>query len=100
MELVIKMAWEFPGGLVVKILHFCWSLGLILVGEQRYHKLCSKKKKKKGLSTRRSACVLSHLSHISLCNAMDCSPADSSVHEIFQARILAWVAISFSRGCS
>ena len=47
MELVIKMAWEFPGGLVVKILHFCWSLGLILVGEQRYHKLCSKKKKKR-----------------------------------------------------
>ena len=32
-----------------------------------------------------------------LCNPMDCSPAGSSVHEIFQARILEWVAISFSR---
>ena len=31
---------------------------------------------------------------------MDCSPPGSSVHEIFQARILAWVAISFSRGSS
>ena len=31
---------------------------------------------------------------------MDCSPAGSSVHEIFQARILEWVAISFSRGSS
>ena len=31
---------------------------------------------------------------------MDCSPPDSSVHEIFQARILKWVAISFSRGSS
>ena len=29
---------------------------------------------------------------------MDCSPPGSSVHEIFQARILEWVAISFSRG--
>ena len=27
---------------------------------------------------------------------MDCSPPDSSVHGIFQARILEWVAISFS----
>jgi len=26
---------------------------------------------------------------------MDCSPPGSSVHEIFQARILEWVAISF-----
>ena len=29
---------------------------------------------------------------------MDCSPPGSSVHEIFQAKILEWVAISFSRG--
>ena len=29
---------------------------------------------------------------------MDCSPPGSSVHGIFQARILEWVAISFSRG--
>ena len=31
---------------------------------------------------------------------MDCSPLGSSIHEIFQARILEWVAISFSRGSS
>ena len=29
---------------------------------------------------------------------MDCSPPSSSIHGIFQARILEWVAISFSRG--
>ena len=29
---------------------------------------------------------------------MDCSSPGSSVHGIFQARILEWVAISFSRG--
>jgi len=31
---------------------------------------------------------------------MDCSPPDSSVHGISRARILEWVAISFSRGSS
>ena len=31
---------------------------------------------------------------------MDCSPPGFSVHEIFQARILEWVAISFSRRSS
>ena len=35
-----------------------------------------------------------------LCNLMDCSLSGSSVHGIFQARILEWVAISFSRGSS
>ena len=35
-----------------------------------------------------------------LCNPMDFSPPGSSVLEIFQARILDWVAISFSRGSS
>ena len=33
-----------------------------------------------------------------LCDPMDCSPPDYSVHGIFQARILEWVAISSSRG--
>ena len=31
------------------------------------------------------------------CNPMDRSPPGSSVHEISQARVLEWVAISFSR---
>ena len=31
-----------------------------------------------------------------LCDPTDCSLPDSSVHGIFQARILEWVAISFS----
>ena len=35
-----------------------------------------------------------------LCNPMDCSPPGSSVHGIFQARILEWVAIRFSRESS
>ena len=32
-----------------------------------------------------------------LCDPMDCSPPDSSIHGILQARILEWVVISFSR---
>ena len=35
-----------------------------------------------------------------LCDPMDCSPPGSSVHGILQARILEWVAISFSRESS
>ena len=33
-----------------------------------------------------------------LCDPMDCGPPGSSVHGIFQARVLEWVAIAFSRG--
>ena len=35
-----------------------------------------------------------------LCNPMDCSPPDSSVYGIFQARILEWNATSSSRESS
>ena len=46
--------------------------------------------------------VSSEVSHLcpTLCNSMDCNLPGSSVHGIFQARILEWVAISFSRGSS
>ena len=36
-------------------------------------------------------------SFLTLCDPMDCSLPCSSVHGIFQARILEWVALSFSR---
>jgi len=31
---------------------------------------------------------------------MDCSLSGSSIHGIFQARVLEWIAIAFSRGSS
>ena len=39
------------------------------------------------------------LSHVLFCNPMDCSPP-GSVHGIFQARIMEWVAMPSSRGSS
>ena len=42
-------------------------------------------------------CVcVSHLVMSTLCDPMDCNPPGSSVHGILQARLLEWVAISFS----
>ena len=38
------------------------------------------------------------LSCLTLCDPKDYSLMDSSVHGIFQARILEWVAISSSQG--
>ena len=32
------------------------------------------------------------------CDPMDCSPPGSSVHGIFQARVLEWGAIAFTDG--
>ena len=37
---------------------------------------------------------------LTLCDPMDYSLPGSSIHGIFQARVLEWVAISFSRGSS
>ena len=50
-----------------------------------------------------STCLLLpiHLPHASMlwsCDTMDCSPPGSFVRGLFQARILEWVAISFSLG--
>ena len=43
-------------------------------------------------------CCLVAQSCLTLCNTMDCSPPDSSLRGVSQARILEWVAISFSMG--
>ena len=37
---------------------------------------------------------------LTLCDTMDCSLSGFSIHGIFQARVLEWVAISFSSGSS
>ena len=54
-----------------------------------------------GLDAALIVVVIWLISHVWLfCNLMDCSLPGSSVHGISQARVLEWVAISFSRGSS
>ena len=43
--------------------------------------------------------LLSRFSHVRLCNPIDGSSPGSSVPGILQARILEWVAVSFSNAC-
>ena len=45
-------------------------------------------------------CVLVAQSRLTLSNPTACSPPGSSVHRTFQARILGWAAVPFSRGSS
>ena len=48
-------------------------------------------------------CICVHaqsFSCVTLCNLIDCSPLDSAVHGLLQAKIVEWVAISSSRGSS
>ena len=45
-------------------------------------------------------CYLVTKSYPKGCDPGDCSPPGSSAHGILQARILEWVAMSFSRGSS
>ena len=49
---------------------------------------------------RMCACTKLLQSYLTLCDPVEYSPPGSSVHEIFQARILEWVAMSFSLGVS
>ena len=44
------------------------------------------------ISCRWWCCLVATL-YSTLCNPMDCSPPDSSVHGIFQVRILEWVCL-------
>ena len=47
--------------------------------------------------TKEAAAVAKSLQSCStLCDPMDCSPPDSSIHGIFQPRVVEWVAIAFS----
>ena len=51
-----------------------------------------KKEGRKDMESEREAAQ----SCLTSCDPMDCSPPGSSIHGIFQARVLEWVAISFS----
>ena len=44
----------------------------------------------------KSECQVAQLC-LTLCDPMDCSPPSFSIHGIFQARVLEWVAIAFTK---
>ena len=54
-----------------------------------------------GLSAWHEDHLLREVAHLcpTLCDPMDCSSPGSSVHGIFQARVLEWDAIAFSEVC-
>ena len=67
------------------------------VYEKAKRDLCNLRRNQRSFG--KSSCA-SWISHVRLCEPMDCSPPGSSVLGILQARVLEWVAISFSRESS
>ena len=61
---------------------------------------CQSKKLWKSILRKTLKVKVKLLSCVQLCNPMDYSLPGSTVHGIFQARILEWVAIAFSRRSS
>ena len=95
------LAWQGPLEMDAFLQHVClhWTLTRVPAGMMTWF-----------IHQRRLERTLAHKtptmseysvaqSCLTLCNPLDCSPKDS-VHGIFQARILQWVAISSSRGSS
>ena len=74
------------------------NLSIIRIPEERREWSIFSKNWTKTLLT--AAAAKSLQSCPTLCDPMDCSLPGSSLHGILQARVLEWVAISFSRGSS
>ena len=81
------------------VIDFIHTTGYKILGHSRTHPNCPGQIEN---STCVCVCVRakSLQSCLTFCDPMDRSPPGSSVHGILQARILEWVAISFSRGSS
>ena len=70
----------------------------LTVWHMEFCSLLKQSKQEKNLKKNAAAAAKSLQSCPTLCDPIDSSPPGSFVHEIFQARILEWVAIPFSRG--
>ena len=77
------------------ILYFKWQLPFCFPHEQSHPHLFLHLLKRNSLLL--MYCMCPQLC-LTLCDSVDCSLPGSSVHGIFQARILEWVAVSTSRG--
>ena len=93
-------SWEIDGKTVETVADFI-SVGSKITADGD----CSHEIKRRLLLERKVMTNLVSNSEVSqlcptLCDPMDCSLPGSSVHGIFQARVLEWVVISFSRESS
>ena len=75
----------------VRQLHKNGSISFLMCYYQAFTLDCRGKQQTSGMVCQ--TCVLVTQSCPTLCNPMDCSLPGSSVHGIFQARILEWVVI-------
>jgi len=87
--------WSIGGDIVYKLNSFWNAYSLLFRGIN-----CNCKLTLHQTSTAAAAAAKLLHSCLTLCDLMDCSLPGSSIHEILQARILEWVAISFSKGSS
>ena len=87
------------------------SVSLYVIGNELFQLLMRLSFAKKGMNkntctvldyvmTYKFCCCLVPKLCLTLCDPMDCSPSDSSVHGISQARIWEWVAMPSSRRSS
>ena len=93
-------SWEIDGKTMETVADFI-SVGSKITADSD----CSHEIKRRLLLERKVMTNLESSSEVTqscptLCDPMDCSLPGSSVHGIFQARVLEWVVISFSRGSS
>ena len=89
----VSLMW-FPG--IIPLDHVLWSFkcivefGLLIFCWEMLHLL----------SSEMYVYVLVVQWYFTLCNSIDCSAPSSPVHAILQAKILEWVAVSYSRASS
>ena len=103
-EISVPLDWQEPSAETYAWLHASRQKSLVhwpppTFSEQVLRAICEAGSQATVLSVCVHACSVAK-SGPTLCDPKDCSPPGSSAHGILQARILEWVAISFSRGSS
>ena len=97
-------SWQIEGGRVEAVTDFILLGSKVTVDSDGSHEmkrcLLLGRKAKANLACMHACPCSVAQSCLTLRDPMDCRPPGSSVHGIFQARILEWVAISSSKGSS
>ena len=97
-RLMTCVSIKFPNRKNLSFLYY--HCAYVIMWEKTLKKCVIQLTKEGMLICKMQVCMLSHFSRLTLCDPMDCSLPGSSVHGIFQARILVWVTMSPWRGSS